>query len=79
MEYLHTLAETARVQALSVFSLRNTFLGVSQFGEGLFSSLGQVGEMVRRGQVLCESGDIGFAPEPSHGFSFAPCCDCCVS
>ncbi|CAE7350407.1 unnamed protein product [Symbiodinium natans] len=37
VEYLHTLAETARVQ---------------------------VGEMVRRGQVLCESGDIGFAPEP---------------
>ncbi|CAE7304500.1 unnamed protein product [Symbiodinium pilosum] len=37
VEYLHTLAETARVE---------------------------VGEEVRRGQVLCESGDIGFAPEP---------------
>lgn len=24
----------------------------------------QVGEAVRRGQVICESGDIGFAPEP---------------
>ncbi|CAJ1441562.1 unnamed protein product [Effrenium voratum] len=27
----------------------------------------KVGEEVRRGQVLCESGDIGFAPEPRLG------------
>lgn len=37
VDYLHILADTARVQ---------------------------VGDHVRRGQVLCESGDIGFAPEP---------------
>jgi len=37
VEYLHTLAGSARVK---------------------------VGDAVRRGQVLCETGDIGFAPEP---------------
>ena len=29
----------------------------------------EVGDHVRRGQVLCESGDIGFAPEPQHDFN----------
>ncbi|OLQ07633.1 hypothetical protein AK812_SmicGene8971 [Symbiodinium microadriaticum] len=42
VDYLHILADTARVQ---------------------------VGDHVRRGQVLCESGDIGFAPEPQHDFN----------